>query len=641
MCGIAGYLNFEGQPASPVILKAMTDMLAHRGPDDEGHVVEAGLGLGHRRLSIIDLSPSGRQPMASGSGHLIISYNGEIYNYRELRLELETRRHRFRSESDTEVLLAALEEWGEDALSRLNGMFAFVLYDRRNRRLLLARDRYGIKPLYYTTVGHILMFASEVKAFLAHPAFRTDIDADGLMEYMTFQNFLTDRTLYRNVCLLPAGHLLSVPMQGPIGKSRQYWDFEFSERESGRNRSDYLEELDGLFVQAVSRQLVSDVPVASYLSGGLDTGAIAVIASQQLPEMRTFTIGFDLSSVSGLELAFDERAKAERMSALCRTEHYEMVLKAGDMERAIEKLVWHLEEPRVGQSYPNFYAAKLAGKFNKVVLSGAGGDELFAGYPWRYFRATDNVSFDEYSARYFKSWQRLVPNESFAALTAPLAGKHSTDPLEVFRGVFVHHATQLQRPEDYICHSLYFEAKSFLHGLLVVEDKLSMAHSLEARVPFLDNDLVDFGMALPVAHKLANLGEVTKFDENLPGPKTALYSQRSQDGKIILREAMARHVPADVAGGIKQGFSAPDASWFRGESIEYVRRVLLDRKARIYDYLDFNIARRLINDHIEGRENRRLLIWSLIYLTSWCERFLGSAARIPMPARAEHSMRVP
>jgi len=642
MCGIAGYLNFDGQPASPVVLKAMTDMLVHRGPDDEGQLVEGGLALGHRRLSIIDLSRSGHQPMASRGGHLVISYNGEIYNYRELRLDLETRGHVFRSESDTEVLLAALEEWGSDALPRLNGMFAFVLYDRRKRRLLLTRDRYGIKPLYYTMIGQTLLFASEIKAFLVHPLFRTEIDPDGLMEYMTFQNFLTDRTLYKNVRVLPAGNSLSVPMQGPPGEPRQYWDFEFSERETGRTRADYLDELDSLFVQAVSRQLVSDVPVASYLSGGLDTGAIAVIASRQLPEMRTFTIGFDMSSVSGLELAFDERPKAERMSALCRTEHYEMVLKAGDMERCIDRLVWHLEEPRVGQSYPNFYAAKLAGKFNKVVLSGAGGDELFAGYPWRYFRGGANFSFDEYSARYFKSWQRLVPSDDLAPLTAPLAGEHATEPLEVFRSVFAHHATELKRPEDFICHSLYFEAKSFLHGLLVVEDKLSMSHSLEARVPFLDNDLVDFGTALPVAHKLANLGEVTRLDENLPGPKTAIYSQRSQDGKIILREAMARYVPADVATGVKQGFSAPDATWFRGESIDYVRRALFDRKAKIYDYLDFGVASRLIADHVEGRENRRLLIWSLIYLASWCDQFLtqGATGRIQAAPRLERASRL-
>ena len=633
MCGIAGYLNFDGRPASPVILKAMTDMIAHRGPDDEGHLIDGGVAIGHRRLSIIDLSPLGHQPMPTRDGKLVISFNGEIYNYRELRLELEAKGHAFRSESDTEVLLAAYQEWGDDCLTRLNGMFAFVMFDRRERRLILARDRYGIKPLYYAQTGRSLLFASEVKAFLAHPAFTVSMDADGLAEYMTFQNFLTERTLFSGVQMVPAGSVMHVPLGGPPSKARRYWDFHFADDGTARSRAEYLEELDRLFVQAVSRQLVSDVPVASYLSGGLDTGAIAMIASRQLRDMRTFTIGFDMSSVSGMELAFDERAKAERMSALCRTEHYEMVLKAGDMERSIDQLVWHLEEPRVGQSYPNFYAAKLAGKFNKVVLSGAGGDELFAGYPWRYFRSSDSNNFDDYTAKYFQSWQRLVPGGSLPQVLAPMRGRYTADPYEIFRNVFADHPNVLQGPSDYICHSLYFEAKCFLHGLLVVEDKLSMAHSLEARVPFLDNDLVDFAVGVPLSLKLANLGKVETFDENLPGPKAAVYSQRSQDGKILLREAMARYVPQDVVTGAKQGFSAPDASWFRGESIDYVRRVLMNRQSRLYEYLDFGTVSRLVNDHLEGRENRSLLIWSLIYLSSWCEQFLGSAARIPIPIR--------
>jgi asparagine synthase (glutamine-hydrolysing) len=635
MCGIAGFVNFDGQPASPVILKAMTDLLIHRGPDDEGHLIDGAVGIGHRRLSIIDLSPLGHQPMATRNGQFVISYNGEIYNYRELRMELQARGHSFCSESDTEVLLGAYEEWGVECLTRLNGMFAFVIFDRRKRQLVLARDRYGIKPLYVAQSGRSLLFASEIKAFLAHPSFSVGMDADGLAEYMTFQNFLTERTLFKGVQMVPAASVMTVPLAGPASKPRAYWDFHFSDDGSGRNHAEYLEELDRLFVQAVSRQLVSDVPVSSYLSGGLDTGAIAMVASRQLSDMRTFTIGFDMISVSGLELAFDERAKAERMSSLCRTEHYEMVLKAGDMERSIDQLVWHLEEPRVGQSYPNFYAAKLAGKFNKVVLSGAGGDELFAGYPWRYFRSSDSTSFDSYTAKYFQAWQRLVPAEALDKILAPIRGHYSANPYEIFRAVFEHHPNTLQGPSDYICHSLYFEAKSFLHGLLVVEDKLSMAHSLEARVPFLDNDLVDFAVGVPVSLKLANLGKVDSLDENLPGPKAAVYSQRSQDGKILLREAMARYVPQDVVTGAKQGFSAPDASWFRGESIDYVRRVLMDRKSRLYDYLDFDVVSNLVNDHLDGRENRRLLIWSLIYLTSWCDQFLGNAARIPMPARVQ------
>lgn len=625
MCGIAGYVNLDGRPASPTILKAMTDALAHRGPDGEGQMVHGNVALGHRRLAIIDLSPLAHQPMVTRDGDLALTFNGEIYNYRELRPALEALGHGFRSQSDTEVLLEAVAEWGDDCVSRLNGMFAFAVLSRRERRLLLARDRFGVKPLYYAQAGQAFLFASEIKAFLAHPDFAAQLDPDGLAEYMTFQNYMTDRTLFRGVRLLPAGCTLSVPLNGPVGRPRRYWDFQFVEIDERRSRAELLDELDHLFVQAVSRQLVSDVPVAAYLSGGMDTGSITAIASRQLPEMRTFTIGFDLSSVSGLEIAYDERAKAERMSALCGTEHYEMVLKAGDMERAIGKLVWHLEEPRVGQSYPNFYAAKLAGKFDKVVLSGTGGDELFAGYPWRYYRAAGSADFDEYAVKYFEFWQRLLPANAFDAAMAPLRGTYSTVPFEVFKGAFDSHANVLQRPEDYINHSLYFEARTFMNGLLVVEDKLSMAHSLEARVPFLDNDLVDFAMRLPTRFKLGNLGEVVRGNENEPGPKTDIYAG-ARDGKLLLREAMARYIPEDITTTAKQGFSAPDATWFRGQSIDYVRRVLMNRRARLYDYLDFGTVSALVGEHLEGRENRRLLIWSLIYLASWCDQFLDSSA---------------
>lgn len=626
MCGIAGYVNLDGRPASPAVIRAMTDALAHRGPDGEGQMVHGNVALGHRRLSIIDLSPLAHQPMATRDGDLALTYNGEIYNFRELRLELEALGHAFRSQSDTEVLIEAISEWGDECVTRLNGMFAFAVLSRRERRLLLARDRFGVKPLYYVQVGNAILFASEIKAFYAHPEFVADIDPDGLAEYMTFQNYLTDRTLFRGVRLLPAGCTLSVPLVGPVGSPRRYWDFRFREIDERRSRSELLEELDRLFVQAVSRQLVSDVPISAYLSGGMDTGSITAIASRQLPEMRTFTVGFDLSSVSGLEIAFDERRKAERMSSLFGTEHYEMVLKAGDMERALAKLVWHLEEPRVGQSYPNFYAAKLAGKFDKVVLSGAGGDELFAGYPWRYYRAAVNADFDEYAAKYFEFWQRLLPSNTLDHIMSPLRGSYSIDPFAVFKGVFDDHANVLRRPEDYINHSLYFEARTFMNGLLLVEDKLSMAHSLEVRVPFLDNDLVDFAMRVPARFKLGNLAQVVRGNENDPGPKTDFYAGAC-DGKLLLREAMARYIPAEVTTAAKQGFSAPDATWFRGQSIEYVRRVLMNRRARIYDYLDFGTVSSLISEHLEGRHNRRLLIWSLLYLTSWCEQFLGSKAR--------------
>jgi asparagine synthase (glutamine-hydrolysing) len=630
MCGIAGFINLDGQPASPEVLKAMTDAIRHRGPDAEGQLVHGPVAIGHRRLSIIDLSPLGHQPMENRRGDQILSYNGEIYNFRELRAELEALGHVFRSRSDTEVVLAAFEQWGDAAAGRFNGMFAFAHHCRRTRRLTLARDRYGVKPLYYAQVRQTFLFASEVKAFLTHPQFAAELDSDALAEYLTFQNYLTDRTLFRHVRMLPAGSLLHVPYDGPVSKVERYWDFHFCEREDGRDRAELLQELDHLFVQAVSRQLVSDVPVAAYLSGGMDTGSITAVASQQLGTMRSFTVGFDVSSVSGLEIAYDERARAERISSFCGTEHYQMVLKSGDMERAMKSLVWHLEEPRVGQSYPNFYAAKLAGNFDKVVLSGAGGDELFAGYPWRYYRALDNVDFEDYAAKYFAFWQRLLPPDGVEDVLRPLRGRYQSDPFAIFKSVFAHHANRLERPEDYINHSLYFEAKSFLHGLLVVEDKLSMAHSLETRVPFLDNDLVDFAMALPARYKLANLSEAARVNENRPGRKSAHYTT---DGKLILREAMARHIPEEITTAAKQGFSGPDASWFRGQSIDYVRSLLLNPRARLYDFLDYKTVQSLVRTHLDGLENRRLLIWSLIYLATWCNEFLGASASAEKPAR--------
>ena len=257
--------------------------------------------------------------------------------------------------------------------------------------------------------------------------------------------------------------------------------------------------------------------------------SITALAAMQLPYMKTFTTGFDLNSASGIELGFDERAQAEHMSYLFKTEHYEMVLKAGDMERVMPRLARHIEEPRVGQSYPNFYTAQLAGKFVKVVLSGAGGDELFGGYPWRYYRAVVNDDFDHYIDKYYAFWHRLIPNTVIQQVFAPIWGdvKHVWTR-DIFRDVFSEHADRLTRPEDYINHSLYFEAKTFLHGLLVVEDKLSMAHGLETRVPFLDNDLVDFAMRVPVSMKLGNLGDVVKLNENEPGLKTRKYFENAR-----------------------------------------------------------------------------------------------------------------
>ena len=625
MCGIVGQLNFDKNPVSPVILQKMTDALRHRGPDGEGHWIDENIGLGHRRLSIIDPSPSGRQPMESHDHRFILTYNGEIYNFKELKSELEAKGYWFRSNTDSEVVLYSLAEWGSDALLKFNGMFALAFWDRKHKQLLLARDRYGIKPLYYYQDHKKLVFGSEQKAILEQPAFDRQINKKALLEYFTFQNIFTNQTLLQGISLLQPGYFATWDAcNNKKINLTQYWDYHFTEPRKPAAKEEYLEELDRLFRQAVHRQLVSDVELGSYLSGGMDSGSITAIASTNFQNLKTFTCGFDLSSASGMELAFDERAKAEAMSATFKTEHYEMVLKAGDMERCLPNLAWHLEEPRVGQSYPNYYAAKLASKFVKVVLSGAGGDELFGGYPWRYYRGATAKNFKQYIDEYYLYWQRLIPNTVIAKVFAPIWNDvKDVWTRDIFESVFSNHVNLLESPEDYINHSLYFEAKTFLHGLFVVEDKLSMAHSLETRVPFMDNELVDFAMQCPVNLKLNNLGDVLRLNENDQGQgrKTSRYFHKTSDGKQILRDVMSGYISTEITKAQKQGFSSPDASWFKGESIDFVCRSLLTENARIYQFLDPYAVKPLIEQHLHGDQNRRLLIWSLLNVEACISEF--------------------
>jgi asparagine synthase (glutamine-hydrolysing) len=618
MCGIAGVIRRDGDPVEQSVLDRMSLALEHRGPDGHGTWLHGNVGFAHRRLSIIDLTAAAAQPMVGPDGSVLI-YNGAIYNFRELRTELAAQGYQFHSTGDTEVLLHALRCWGLATLNRLNGMFAFAWWDAQARTVTLARDRYGVKPLYYCEQNGFFAFGSEQKAIVALPEFSRRLDREALFEYFTFQNIFTDRTLLQGVRILPAGHyMVCDPTAGsPSPVPTRYWDFDFVEPSGESDERALHEELDRLVRQAIERQLVSDVELGTYLSGGVDSGTITAIAASRHPYLKTFTIGFDLTSASGLELAFDERPQAENMSRLFRSEHYEMVLKAGDMERALPEVAMCLEEPRVGQSYPNYYAAKLASKFVKVVLTGAGGDELFGGYPWRYYRAMDNDNFESYVAKYYQFWQRLIPTESQRQVFAPIAGDIGhVSTRDIFRGVFQHHASELTRPEDYINHSLYFEAKTFLHGLLVVEDKLSMSQGLESRVPFLDNDLVDFAMRCPVRLKLKNLSPGSRLNEN----ESTKYFSRTADGKAILREVMARYVPAEVAMAKKQGFSSPDASWFTGDSMDFVRRRLLIRNARIYELMDRTLIQQLVREHLGGKINRRLLIWSLLSVEAWLEQ---------------------
>jgi asparagine synthase (glutamine-hydrolysing) len=626
VCGIAGIFDLAGGAVAQPLLRRMTDRLAHRGPDGAGHYTDGPVGLGHRRLAIIDLSPAGSQPMGNETGDCVLTFNGEIYNYAQLRVELEALGYRFRSQCDTEVLLRAYEAWGEDCLQRLNGMFAFAVWDGGRRELFLARDRYGVKPLYYYHRAQLFLFASEIKALLTHPAVRASVCPAALSEYFTFQNVLSDLTLFEGVRLLPPGCSLRVRASSvPPLQQRRYWDFSFRTAGFPSSASEAAEQLHHLFEQAVTRQLVADVPVGSYLSGGLDSGAITAVASRHLGRLHTFTAGFDLSSASGLELGFDERPAAEVLANLFKTEHYEMVLHAGDMEHVLPELIWHLEDLRVGQCYPNYYVARLASKFVKVVLSGGGGDELFAGYPWRYYRGLSVQGADNYYQAYYAYWQRLLPDRERASFfnRAGASDLGQYDPAEAFRRVFDGFPSPLESVEEKVNASLYFELKTFLHGLLVVEDKLSMAHGLESRVPFLDDDLVDFALRVPPRFKLRDLLRSPEIDEDELGKKAAYRLQPTADGKTVLRQAIRRLVPESTAGRPKQGFSAPDASWFRGESINYVQRLLLDRRARIYDFVNPDYVQQVLHEHAGGHTNHRLFIWSLLSFEWWLRVFLA------------------
>lgn len=690
MCGIAGCIALNHKKVHVPSTKKMVDIISHRGPDDagylyfhtgcrhiKGHSFHLNLSdkrysnlaplipdiqdepvirelnrhdwdifFGHRRLAILDLTEAGHQPMSDLSQNIWVVYNGEIYNFREIRAELEKLGHKFKSNTDTEVIIYSYAEWGIDCIKKFNGMFAFALYDNFNKKLYLVRDRYGIKPLYYSLTrepfGWSLLFASEIKALMNYEYFQKEIDLDGVVEYFSFQNFYTDRTFWKHAKLLLPGHYIEINLKsksaGKIDclsrhkslitgfsqyyevflssnlevKIFQYWDFEPFQEKFKSKEGDLINLLEEVFETAVNRQLLSDVEIGSYLSGGMDSGSISAIASKYFREkkgsFKTFTIGFDLHSASGMEITFDERKKAEHMAYLFETEHYEMVLKAGDMQRCLSTLVYHLEDTRVGQSYPNYYAAKLASKFVKVVLSGCGGDELFGGYPWRYYYVLNAKNFDEFVQRYFKFWTRLFPSEVFDQVFTPIKGQYTAIPREIFISVI----PECFRKNNYSLNedielAIYFEQKTFLHGLLIVEDKLSMKHSLESRVPFLDDELVDFSQKIPVNLKITNIENFSNLDEN-----DLKKIKKTNDGKVILRKMMKKYVPDEISNSVKQGFSAPDGSWFRGESIDFVRKVLLNPKARIYDFLDIKVIQDLLDDHLSGRKNRRLLIWSLL-----------------------------
>lgn len=625
MCGIAGIFNLDGESVDESLLQRMSAALKHRGPDGNGVFVDRNLGIAHQRLAIIDLSDAAAQPMQSNSGRWTISFNGCIYNYKELREELRAKGYSFRSTSDAEVIAEGLNAEGVSFFERLNGMFAIAAWDAEERCLYLSRDRFGVKPLYYYFNGKKLLFASEVKAFMPHPAYQVELDHDALNEYFTFQNMFRFKTLFKGVILLPPANTVKIDSQSLKVKHHSWWDYDFSEVDEQMSFDEAVSETERLLAQSVERQMISDVPVGSYLSGGMDSGSITAIASRHLPRISTFTCGFDMSEVTGKEANYDERRDAELMANHYKTEHYEQVINAGDLSWSLPRVVWHLEDLRVGMSYPNYYISRLASKFVKVCLQGTGGDELYGGYPWRYYHVFQSVNQQEYFDSYYSFWQRLVPDKQKPQLFQDsvlneLQG--AEDPRTVFERVFLFNdKLAYDTPEQHIQNSLYFEIKTFLHGLLLVGDKLSMANGLEERFPFLDNDLVNFAQKVPVKHKLGKLEEMKRVDENQT-KKGRLRYREFDDGKSVLRRAMMDFIPKKIVERKKQGFSAPDESWYRGENLNYVQEILLNKKTISTEFIREDYIRNIVNEHLEHKANHRLLIWSFLNFEMWCRVFL-------------------
>jgi len=612
MCGIAGYVSSNDNRASEKIISSMVESIHHRGPDSNGTFCFENAALGHARLAIIDLSASASQPMHCEDKNFTIVYNGELYNYLEIKKELISLGYRFYSQSDTEVILNAYKEWGAKCVEMFNGMFAFTILNKRKRELFFARDRYGIKPLYHSYTSEGLIFASEIRAIESNPLYRFGINLNGIREYFTFQNFYSNQTLNQGIEMFPAGHFGSVKLDSvsPI-KLTQYWDFSFEEPEIKIDREEVSEELSRLFQQAVSRQLVSDVELGSYLSGGMDSGSITAVASKEIPQMHTFTCGFDMSGATSSELGFDETDQAREFSAEFGTKHHEKIINASEMESVIPEVVKHIEEPRVGQSYPNFFAAQLAKSEVTVVLSGAGGDELFAGYPWRYKPVIGANNHEQFSSDYYNYWQRLVPEKQHQNFFSPIWSEVKNQQTRShFDNIFTSSLSQSKNSIDYLNQCLYFEAKTFLHGLLVVEDKISMAHSLESRVPILDNDLVDFAMKIPAEYKLGGIfSEKSQVNQH----------KRDGDGKQIFRQAMTTHLSPSISGRVKQGFSAPDETWFRTQSSSFIKSKIMRPDSHIYNYFDKKIILDKLENHFSGKSNHRLLIWSLLSMEYWLE----------------------
>lgn len=633
MCGICGVVSNEPSfYLDEVILRRMIHVLHHRGPDDEGYYLDNNVGLGLRRLSIIDLV-TGQQPMTNEDQTIWLVYNGEIYNYQQLRRQLIKKGHIFTSESDSEVVVHAYEEYGDSCVSYFNGMFAFALWDSRRYRLLLVRDRLGIKPLYYWNSASQLVFGSELKAVIAYPDVPREIDPVALDQFLTLEYIPAPRTIFKGVHKLMPGHQL-VFQDGRI-TLEQYWDVNF-ERVSIDER-DSAEFLRELICDAVQMRLVSDVPLGAFLSGGIDSSTVVACMSEAASyPVRTFSIGFE-------DASYDELPYAREVAAHFRTDHTEEILRP-DIATLTEHLVAHLDEPFADFSiFPTYLVSRLARQSVKVVLSGDGGDELFGGYDTyvaqhldRYYRwlpiwlrqRTMPALMAQIPPRQAKKglvnkikrfveggalpqslqhtrWMIFMNEGDKASLYRPdlRAALDGSTPADLLESHFKH--TRSLAP---LCQQQYVDIKTYLpDDILTKVDRMTMAASLEARVPLLDHRIVEFALNLPPRMKLRGL-----------------------QTKTILREAMADYLPKAVLEKSKQGFSIPLKNWLRGPLKPLMTDLLSVDSIRRRGYFEPQCVINWISDHLDGRVNNSHRLWALIVFELWHQQVVDERAPLRM-----------
>jgi asparagine synthase (glutamine-hydrolysing) len=606
MCGIAGILELGGREPSRDVLAAMGRRMRHRGPDGEGVHRDGPCGLVHRRLAILDPS-RGHQPLSNEDGTIWITYNGEIYNSPELRRRLESAGHRFRTTTDTEVIVHAYEEDPEGFVEAFNGIFAFAIWDSRRQRLVLARDYIGVKPLYVHRGPECFVFGSEVKALLADPRVPCEPDPRAMAEVLAFQNTYFGRTCFQDIALVEPGEMMVVAADGSIRK-RKYWTFRPQEP-SRLPRAEAARELRGLVETVVRDQLLSDVPVATYLSGGMDTGTLTALARPMLPDLETFSGGFVLEGVPESLRNYDERDAAFMMSGRFGTHHHFREIAPADLVDSFQAIAWHLEEPRGSTCYAPFVMAREAGRAVKVILSGHGGDELFAGYQAKYRLAEQYGS--DWENRWFADLNYLVPRSQASAWLNPdLATPELLAwPREVFDS-FVAGSRGMTPTARAQHHDLFV----YMQGLLLIEDKLSMAHSLESRVPFLDRRLFDFAWSLHDDWKLS----ATK-------------------GKVLLRESLDGVLPAEILARDKMGFGPPDNHYFRTSLRPWLAHLLLDCGFDGRGIVRPEVVREFLHRQDAGHDLQQHL-WTFVSLEMWHRSFMDRTSELrARPGEAETS----